>query len=114
MADGQLGNRRQRLGTEPQRLVGPPTLLEGAGEGRLGVVGAQVAVPLAVPAGGAGVQVEVGRHTSSRTSPSWRVQGGQSPASARRVQAASVWGLQVRPDAVVEWAEGADPAGQRQ
>ena len=60
MSGGQLGDRRQRVGAKPPRVEGAAAFLERAVEDRRRIVGAQVAVPLEVPARHAGVQVEVG------------------------------------------------------
>src|SRR5215211_7324882 len=119
MPGGQLLNGRQPVGSEPDRVDGPPTWLQRPVEHGLGPVGAQVAVPLPVDAGCPGVQLQ------ARTADQWqalvavgRLRLGQlrRPVAGQRPGYPGRLGvrLQVGPGLAMEPAELTDPVGQRQ
>jgi hypothetical protein len=118
MAGGQLLNGREPSGPEPNRVDGPPALLQGAAEHGSGTVAAQVAVPLPVPASHTGVQLQA--RTADQRQPLVAVvwlqlrqlcwpAAGQRPSHPGRLGVR----LQIRPGVGVEWAQLADPVGQR-
>jgi hypothetical protein len=113
MPRGQLGNRRQRVGTKPQCIGGPPALGERAAEYGLATVGAQVAVPLAVPAGHASMQIKVWaadelQYLAVVTRPR-RPVAGQRASHPRRLGVR----LQVHPDVMIEQAQLTNPGGDQ-